>query len=274
MIDNRYDFIMLFDVENGNPNGDPDNDNSPRIDPETNIGLITDVCLKRKIRNYITLLNNPKYEILIQERAIINNLLDPVVKEAKKDKKDANDLICAKYYDVRCFGGVISTGENKNGKSVKGPVQISFAKSIDPISVHRHCITRCAVTTDKESKEQGGLNQTMGNKWTIPYALYKCSGHVNAPLSKLTGFNDDDLKLFWNAAWNMFELDRSSSRGFMSMKKIIIWKHNSLLGNCHADKLFDKVKINKYIEFPRSFNDYEIIINNDLPDNVTCVELK
>lgn len=277
---NRIDFVYIFDVQDGNPNGDPDAGNLPRVDAETGMGLVTDVCLKRKVRNYVQVAKNCEngYDIFIKEKAVLNTLIDKAheeenVKDAKDKTAAARDIMCKSYYDIRTFGAVMSTG--KNAGQVRGPIQLTFARSVDSIATAEHSITRMAVATEKEAEKQGGDNRTMGRKATVPYGLYVCHGFVSANLAKQTGFSEEDLELFWEALKNMFDIDRSAARGLMSAQKLIVFKHDSVLGNAPANKLFDRVKVEKKSEdAPRSFGDYEVTINRDnLPAGVTVEEL-
>jgi CRISPR-associated protein Csd2 len=276
-LNNRYDFVLLFDVKDGNPNGDPDAGNLPRVDAETGMGLVTDVCLKRKVRNYIQMTQEDKEnKIFIREKAILNNLIDESheqdeVKEKEKGDKTeaARKWMCENYYDVRTFGAVMSTG--KNAGQVRGPVQITFSRSIDPIVASEHSITRMAVTTEKEAEKQGGDNRTMGRKFTVPYGLYRCHGFISAHLAKQTGFSEEDLKLFWEALLQMFDHDRSASRGEMSARGLYVFKHNNDLGNAPAITLLERVKVsrNSDVEVARSFNDYNVNIDeSNWPDGV------
>ena len=277
---NKIDFVYIFDVQDGNPNGDPDAGNLPRVDAETGMGLVTDVCLKRKVRNYVQVAKGmaPGYDIFIKEKAVLNTLIDAAhdedkVKAAKDKTSAARDVMCQKYYDIRAFGAVMSTG--KNAGQVRGPIQLTFARSVSPIAAAEHSITRMAVATEKEAEKQGGDNRTMGRKATVPYGLYVCHGFVSANLAKQTGFSEEDLDLFFEALRNMFDVDRSAARGLMSAQKLIVFKHDSVLGNAPANKLFDLVKIEKKSEgAPRSFNDYEVTIDkSDLPAGVMVEEL-
>ena len=282
-IKNRYEFILLFDVKNGNPNGDPDAGNLPRIDPETSHGIVTDVCLKRKVRNYIELIKSDEapYNIYVKEKAILTERREPAYKavEEEKDKADkvskARAWMCENFYDVRTFGAVMSAKENNCGQ-VRGPVQLSFAQSIDPIVSLEATITRMAVETAKEAKAQDGDNRTMGRKTYVPYGLYETHGFISAPLAKQTGFSEKDLELFWKALMNMFDHDRSAARGEMSVRKLIVFKHSSDIGNAPAHKLFDLVKVDRKTdpEKPaREFGDYEITIDSaNLPQGVTLEE--
>lgn len=282
-VKNRIDFVYMFDVQDGNPNGDPDAGNLPRVDAETGMGLITDVCLKRKVRNYVQVAKNCAngFDIFIKEKAVLNTLIDAShddesvkTKEKAGDKTEAaRQVMCNKYYDVRTFGAVMSTG--KNAGQVRGPIQFTFARSIDSIAAAEHSITRMAVATEKESEKQSGDNRTMGRKATVPYGLYVCHGFISANLAKQTGFSEDDLALFFEALQNMFDVDRSAARGLMSAQKLIVFKHASELGNAPANKLFDRVKVEKNcVGVPRSFNDYTITINKEgLPESITVEEL-
>lgn len=236
---NRIDFVYIFDVQDGNPNGDPDAGNLPRVDAETGMGLVTDVCLKRKVRNYVQVAKDlaDGYDIFIKERAVLNNSIDAAheeesVKSAKDKTMAARDIMCKKYYDVRTFGAVMSTG--KNAGQVRGPIQMTFARSVDPIAAAEHSITRVAVATEKEAEKQGGENHTMGRKATVPYGLYVCHGFISANLAKQTGFSEEDLELFFDALKNMFDVDRSAARGLMSAQKLIAFRHDSVLGNAPA----------------------------------------
>lgn len=278
---NRIDFVYIFDVQDGNPNGDPDAGNLPRVDAETGMGLVTDVCLKRKVRNYVQVAKEcaAGYDIFIKEKAVLNTLIDAAheedtVKTASDKTSAARDLMCKKYFDIRTFGAVMSTG--KNAGQVRGPIQFTFARSVDPIAAMEHSITRMAVTTEKEAEKQGGDNRTMGRKATVPYGLYVCHGFISANLAKQTGFSEEDLNLFWDALKNMFDVDRSATRGLMSAQKLIVFKHESVLGNAPANKLFDLVKIEKVCDgAPRKFDDYKVyeIEKDKLPAGVTVEEL-
>ena len=277
---NKIDFVYIFDVQDGNPNGDPDAGNLPRVDAETGMGLVTDVCLKRKVRNYVQVAKEcaTGYDIFIKEKAVLNTLIDAAheedaVKNASDKTSAARDLMCKKYFDIRTFGAVMSTG--KNAGQVRGPIQFTFARSVDPIAAMEHSITRMAVATEKEAEKQGGDNRTMGRKATVPYGLYVCHGFISANLAKQTGFSEEDLNLFWDALKNMFDVDRSAARGLMSAQKLIVFKHESVLGNAPANKLFDLVKIEKVCDgAPRKFEDYKVTIEkNNLPTGVTVEEM-
>lgn len=282
-LNNRIDFIYIFDVQDGNPNGDPDAGNLPRVDAETGMGLVTDVCLKRKVRNYVQVAKEcaPGFDIFIKEKAVLNTLIDAShddesvkAKEKAGDKTEAARMVmCKNYYDVRTFGAVMSTG--KNAGQVRGPIQLTFARSADPIAAAEHSITRMAVATEKDAEKQSGGNRTMGRKATVPYGLYVCHGFISANLAKQTGFSEDDLALFFEALQNMFDVDRSAARGLMSAQKLIVFKHDSVLGNAPANKLFDRVKVEKNcVGAPRSFADYTVSIDKDgLPQGVTVEEL-
>lgn len=279
-IQNRIDFVYLFDVQDGNPNGDPDAGNLPRVDAETGMGLVTDVCLKRKVRNYVQVAKDlaDGYDIFIKEKAVLNTEIDKAhddaeVKSAKDKTAAARNFMCKNYYDIRTFGAVMSTG--KNAGQVRGPIQFTFARSVDPIVALEHSITRMAVATEKEAEKQNGDNRTMGRKSTVPYGLYLCHGFISANLAKQTGFDEADLELFWEALKNMFDVDRSAARGLMSAQKLIIFKHDSELGNAPANKLFDlvKVQLKDGVDIPRSFSDYEIIVDKCPYNGVTVEEL-
>ena len=277
-INNRYDFVLFFDVKDGNPNGDPDAGNLPRVDPETGHGLVTDVCLKRKVRNYVQLSNGKKsgYDIFIKEKAILNAMIEEaheqeeVKSKEKGDKTEAaRQFMCKTYYDVRTFGAVMSTG--KNAGQVRGPVQLTFARSVSQVVTLEHSITRMAVATEAEAEKQQGDNRTMGRKFTIPYGLYRCHGFISVPFAVQTGFNEDDLTLFWTALLEMFEHDRSAARGQMATRKLIVFKHESSMGNAHAHQLFDMVKTEVRSNPVREFNDYEISVpaQSEMPQGVT-----
>lgn len=277
---NRIDFVYIFDVQDGNPNGDPDAGNLPRVDAETGMGLVTDVCLKRKVRNYVQVAKNcaAGYDIFIKEKAVLNKAIDAAhedesVKSSADKTSSARDFMCKEYYDIRTFGAVMSTG--KNAGQVRGPVQLTFARSVDPVAAMEHSITRMAVATEKEAEKQGGDNRTMGRKATIPYGLYVCHGFISANLARQTGFSEEDLSIFWEALKNMFDVDRSAARGLMSAQKLIVFKHDSALGNAPANKLFDLVKIAKKCEgAPRAFKDYNVSIEKaDIPAGVTIEEM-
>ena len=288
-IQNRYEFVYLFDVENGNPNGDPDAGNMPRIDPETSYGLVTDVCLKRKIRNFVEIVksNQSPYEIYIREKAILNKTHERAhqavdVKDSgdgKKRKGTGEDVekarawMCANFFDVRTFGAVMSTGINCG--QVRGPVQLNFARSIEPIVPTEISITRMAVTTEKEAEQQSGDNRTMGRKHIVPYALYRAEGYISGHLAAQTGFSEEDLNLLWDSLINAFEHDHSAARGKMNARKLIVFKHDSMLGNAPAHKLFDLVTVKRATDVAtpipaRAFSDYDVEIDRDnVPQSVT-----
>ena len=360
IINNRYDFVLFFDVKDGNPNGDPDAGNLPRVDPETGHGLVTDVCLKRKVRNYVQLAKNCSdgFDIYVKEKAVLgrahvaafkelgiqlgeelkadiskevyewldeNGLPNGVsidadedtakyylivasdadkkevkdwLKEAKPIKavKDAiNDILknaktrrptgeeveqgrekmCQKFYDIRTFGGVLSLKSAPNCGQVRGPVQLTFARSVNQVVPLEHSITRMAVATEAEAEKQQGDNRTMGRKFTIPYGLYRCHGFISASFAAQTGFNEDDLNLFWTALLDMFEHDRSAARGQMATRKLIVFKHGSNMGSTHAHTLFDMVKAEAKNNPASNFTDYSITVpsNSDMPQGVT-LEIK
>ena len=277
---NRIDFVYIFDVQDGNPNGDPDAGNLPRVDAEMGMGIVTDVCIKRKVRNYVQVAKGLAngYDIFVKEKAVLNNEIDKAhddakVKAAQNKIAAARQYMCEHYYDIRTFGAVMSTG--KNAGQVRGPIQLTFARSVNPVATSEHSITRIAVATPKEAESQNGENHTMGRKATIPYGLYVCHGFISANLAQQTGFTEDDLALFFDALKNMFDLDRSAARGLMSAQKLIVFRHASELGNAPANKLFDLVKVEKTTnDVPRSFKDYAVSINTSaLPNGVTVEEL-
>ncbi|MDR1400269.1 MAG: type I-C CRISPR-associated protein Cas7/Csd2 [Treponema sp.] len=273
----RYDFIYLVDVKDGNPNGDPDAGNLPRIDAETGNGLITDVCLKRKVRNYVGLTKgeNPPYEIYVKEKAVLNkqherayqalniNLSGDDGKRKGGDNVDKlRQWMCNNFFDVRTFGAVMTTKVNCG--QVRGPIQFTFARSVDPVVASEHSITRMAVTTLKEAEDQKGDNRTMGRKFTIPYGLYRAYGFISAPLAVQTSFSSEDLDLFWESLQNMFEHDRSAARGFMSAQRLVIFEHSSPMGNKPAQELFARVTVerNKRRAGPaRDFSDYTVTLD-------------
>ena len=290
-IKNRYEFVVLFDVENGNPNGDPDAGNMPRVDPETGHGIVTDVCLKRKIRNYVETVKEgePGYRIYVKDNVPLNRsdreayayigVDEDKIKDEKKNDPDLDlkirDFMCSNFYDIRTFGAVMTTFTKSalNCGQVRGPVQLGFARSIDPIMPQEVTITRCAITTEADAERK---NNEMGRKYIVPYALYKVEGYVSANLAKkTTGFSEDDLELLWDAIINMFDVDRAAARGKMAVRKLIIFKHDSELGNAPAHKLFDLVKTEKKpnVISPRAFSDYIITVDrNALPEGVTITE--
>ncbi|MCZ0860100.1 type I-C CRISPR-associated protein Cas7/Csd2 [Methanocorpusculum sp. MG] len=283
-IENRYEFVLLFDVENGNPNGDPDAGNMPRIDPETSYGLVTDVCLKRKIRDYVALAKNgvPGYQIYVSDGAVLNNQhelaykkynLKPEEKKLPKDVEDAKKVtgfMCENFYDIRAFGAVMTTKVNCG--QVRGPVQMNFARSVDPIVTQEVTITRVAVTSVEDAAKK---EHEMGRKHIVPYALYRAEGYISANLAqRVTGFDDEDLNLLWEALINLFEHDHSAARGKMATRKLIVFKHNSILGCAPSHQLFDLVKVTRKEEKPpRAFEDYMVsVIRDDLPEGVELIE--
>lgn len=313
MLENKYDFMILFDVENGNPNGDPDADNMPRIDPETNLGIVTDVCLKRKVRNYVDMAceAGTGYDIYIQEKEplklvdieaykYIKNDLKKKVEvvpngEIKKGKKidylckfdpkehakaeldlDVLNFMCKNFFDIRTFGAVMTTHveNNFNAGQVRGPIQFSFARSINPIFPQNIAITRGAVATEKDFNDKG--SNTMGRKHIVPYGLYKAEGYISAPLAKKTGFSEKDLELLWESLINMFEHDRAAARGKMVVRELIVFKHDSEIGSAPSHKLFELIKADKIGEKPaRSYRDYKVIVpkQSDMPTGVTVTSM-
>ncbi len=282
IIQNRYEFVYLFDVENGNPNGDPDAGNMPRIDPETSYGLVTDVCLKRKIRNFVEIVkgNQSPDKIYVKEKAVLSSTRKPAYEAVKKEAGSneaktielAREWMCKNFFDVRTFGAVMSTKENNCGQ-VRGPVQLNFARSIDSIVPMEVTITRMAVETEQEAKQQSGDNRTMGRKHIVPYALYRAEGYISAHLAAQTGFSEKDLNLLWDSLINAFEHDHSAARGKMNARKLIVFKHDSMLGNAPAHKLFDLVTIMHSTDITkpaRAFSDYDVQIDRDnVPQGVT-----
>lgn len=287
-IKNRYEFVILFDVENGNPNGDPDAGNMPRVDPETGLGLVTDVCLKRKIRNYVEMVKEDTtgYRIYIKDAVPLNRsdaeayaelgVTEKTIKDAKKadpalDLK-IRDWMCKNFFDIRTFGAVMTTFVKAalNCGQVRGPVQLGFARSIDPVVPQEVTITRVAITTEADAEKK---SNEMGRKYIIPYGLYRCEGYISANLArKTTGFSEEDLELLWDAILNMFENDHSAARGNMAVRQLIIFKHDSELGNAPAHRLFDAVTVTRKPEVvtPRHFSDYTVSIGQ-MPDGVTCI---
>ena len=277
-LNKRIDFVYIFDVQDGNPNGDPDAGNLPRVDAETGMGLVPDVCLKRKVRNYVQVAKglSEGYDIFIKEKAVLNTLIEKAhdkseVKDAKDKTEAARMYMCKNYYDIRTFGAVLSTGQNAG--QVRGAIQMTFARSKDKIYSQEHGLTVCVARDDSKSfKSQTGLQ---GRKATVPYGLYVCHGFISANLAKQTGFTAEDLELFWDALKNMFDVDRSAARGLMSAQKLIVFRHESALGNAPANKLFDLVNIKKNCDgAPRSFSDYTVTIHEEnLPKGVSVDEL-
>lgn len=280
-LENRYEFVLLFDVKDGNPNGDPDAGNLPRVDAETNEGLVSDVCLKRKVRNFIALTKSEAsgYDIYVAEKAVLTNQQKKAYLAESLDNKPENAgkakaWMCKNFFDIRTFGAVMSLKDYNCGQ-VRGPVQMTFARSVDSIVSAEHAITRMAVATEKEAEKQSGDNRTMGRKFTVPYALYRENGFVNPYFADQTGFDGSDLELFWDALKNMFDLDRSAARGLMAARKLIIFKHESKLGNAPAHALFDAVKVVKKlgVDVPRDFSDYDISIDRAaIPQGVEIIE--
>lgn len=293
-IKNRYEFVVLFDVENGNPNGDPDAGNMPRIDPESNFGLVTDVCLKRKIRNYVETVKEGEegYGIYIREDVPLNtsdkkalsyigveDLSEKGLKELKKNDPEADrkirDFMCRNFFDIRTFGAVMTTfvKASLNCGQVRGPVQIGFARSIDPIVSQELTITRVAITTEEDALNK---KTEMGRKNIVPYGLYRAEGFISANLArKVTGFSEEDLELLWEAIINMFEHDHSAARGKMAVRRLIVFKHSRELGDCPSYKLFDAVEVKRKdgVEFARQYSDYEIAIHREqIPESVEVMD--
>ncbi len=290
VIKNRYEFVVLFDVENGNPNGDPDAGNMPRIDPESGYGLVTDVCLKRKIRNYVEMVKEEEkgYQIYIKEGIPLNRsdnkalehlkIDEAKVKDLKKNDPDADrkirDFMCENFFDIRTFGAVMTTfvKASLNCGQVRGPVQLGFARSIDPIVSQEVTITRVAITTEKDA---GNKSTEMGRKNIVPYGLYRVEGYISANLArKVTGFTEEDLELLWEAIINMFEHDHSAARGKMSVRELIVFKHSKELGDCPAYKLFEAVEVKKKddILYPRKYQDYEVTVHEEqIPETVEVI---
>lgn len=302
-IKNRYEFVILYDVENGNPNGDPDAGNMPRIDPETGYGLVTDVCLKRKIRNYVETVREdaPGYRIYVKDGVPLNRSdneafsqveiegaaemkREDLKKKIKEKVKTSGvnvdlvvrDFLCRSFFDIRCFGAVITTAVKGalNCGQVRGPVQLGFSRSIDPILPQEVTITRTAITTEADAEKK---DTEMGRKYIVPYGLYRCEGYVSANLArKTTGFSDEDLSLFWEAVINMFEHDRSAARGKMAVRELIVFRHESELGNAPAHKLFELVRVEKKpgVSVPRAYSDYAVTVEETgLPQGVRCIRM-
>jgi CRISPR-associated protein Csd2 len=283
-IQNRYEFVYLFDVTNGNPNGDPDAGNQPRLEPDTGRGLVTDVCLKRKVRNYVEMTKSsaPPHAIYMQERAILNNQhkkayealgIKLEAKKLPKEEAKARELtawMCANFYDIRTFGAVMTTDVNCG--QVRGPVQLSFSQSIDPIVPIEISITRSSVTNERDVDKE----RTMGRKHIVPYGLYRAHGFISAHLAERTGFSEDDLKLFWEALQHMFEHDRSAARGEMAARRLIVFRHKDKLGNAPAHKLFEAVEVKRANGSdgpPRGFGDYVVTVHRDrIPQGVEFIE--
>lgn len=277
-ISNRYDFVFFFDVKDGNPNGDPDQDNLPRVDAENQEGLVTDVCIKRKVRNFVQLKHQlaTPYDIFIRQGSVLNTTIE-AAKGASPQERQAD--LCGHYYDIRTFGAVLSTGKKPAG-TVRGPVQFTFARSEDRIYQAEHAVTRCAVTTEEERKKQEDKNRehasTFGRKHTVPYALYRMHGFISAVDAGKTGFNEEDLTLLWEALLNAFEHDRAAARGEMNPRKLIVFKHESHLGNARSGKLFERVAVAHGRDAampPRDFSDYSITVNKEkLPAGIEIQE--
>lgn len=292
VIKNRYDFVVLFDVENGNPNGDPDAGNMPRIDPESGYGLVTDVCLKRKIRNYVEMVKEEEegYKIYIKENVPLNRsdnrafeylgIDGEKAKDLKKNDPEADakirDFMCKNFYDIRTFGAVMTTfvKAHLNCGQVRGPVQIGFARSIDPIVSQEVTITRVAITTEEDAVNK---DTEMGRKNIVPYGLYRAEGYISANLArKVTGFSEKDLELLWEAIINMFEHDHSAARGKMAVRELIVFKHSKELGDCPAYKLFDAVEVKRKddVEFARKYGDYSVeVFNEQIPETVEVIRM-
>lgn len=290
VIKNRYEFVVLFDVENGNPNGDPDAGNMPRIDPESGYGLVTDVCLKRKIRNYVEMVKEDEegYQIYIKENVPLNRsdnkafeylgIDEKGVKDLKKNDPAADqkirDFMCKNFFDIRTFGAVMTTfvKASLNCGQVRGPVQLGFARSVDPIISQEVTITRVAITTEKDA---GNKSTEMGRKNIVPYGLYRAEGYISANLArKVTGFSEDDLELLWEAIINMFEHDHSAARGKMSVRELIVFKHSREMGDCPAYKLFEAVEVKRKedVLYPRKYQDYEVTIHEEqIPESVEMI---
>jgi len=301
-ISERFDFVLLFDVQDGNPNGDPDAGNLPRIDPESGHGLVTDVCLKRKLRNYVLAAKQESegFELFVKEKEVLNRLIEGAfeklginLEEPPASKKDgerrlvqgkaqgsevesARAEMCRRYFDVRAFGAVMSTGANAG--QVRGPIQLTFGRSVDPIVTLEHSITRVAVTKEEDAEEQGGDNRAFGRKNTVPYGLYRAHGFVTPAFAAQTGFSQADLDLLWEAIKNMFDIDRSAARGLMTSRSLIVFKHGSPLGNARAADLFERVEVRRRSEDasrpPRAFADYEVSVRTEsMPAGVSMLQM-
>jgi len=272
-IKNRYDFVFLFDVKDGNPNGDPDQANLPRVDAENQEGLITDVCIKRKVRNFVQLKHNltKPNDIFIRQGNILAPMIDNTPGSTIPERQSN---LCKDYFDIRSFGAVLSVGD-KGAGTVRGPVQFTFSRSEDRIYLAEHSITRCAVTTEKEAKAQEKRENasTFGRKSTVPYALYRMHGFISAVDAIKSGFSEKDLELLWEALINAFEHDRAAARGEMNPRKLIIFKHSNHLGSALSGELFDKVQIAKNTELPRSWSDYSVTIDKSVPSGVELIEM-
>ena len=272
-INNRYDFVFLFDVKDGNPNGDPDQANLPRVDAENQEGLVTDVCIKRKVRNYVQLKHEliPPYDIFIRQGNVLGKIIDEIKKEQNKNVERAQKKLNELYFDIRTFGGVLSVGKEGGAGTVRGPVQFTFSRSADRIYQAEHSITRLCVTTEEEAKKQETREHasTFGRKSTVPYALFRMHGFISAVDAQKTGFSGYDLDLLWEALLNAFEHDRAAARGEMNPRKLIIFKHDNHLGSARSGELFEKVEITKNNNLPRSWDDYSVKIDDtNLPKGV------
>lgn len=273
-IKNRYDFVFLYDVKDGNPNGDPDQANLPRADAENQEGIVTDVCIKRKVRNYVQL----KYKLELPYKIFIiqGTALNTTIEAATGDKIDERQQnLCKDYYDIRTFGAVLSTGKKPAG-TVRGPVQFTFSRSEDRIYQAEHSLTRCAVTTEEELKKQEEKREfasTFGRKATVPYALYRMHGFISAVDAAKTGFSEDDLSLLWEALINAFEHDRAAARGEMNPRKLIVFKHSNHLGNARSGELFEKVSIESTTAIPRAYRDYTVTVDKQIPAGIELMEL-
>ncbi|HOP30638.1 MAG TPA: type I-C CRISPR-associated protein Cas7/Csd2 [Spirochaetota bacterium] len=270
-IKNRYDFVYLYDVKDGNPNGDPDQANLPRADAENQEGIVTDVCIKRKVRNYVSLKHELKspHDIFIRQDTILNKIIDSAKGEKPQDRQKE---LCKAYYDIRTFGAVLSTGD-KGAGTVRGPVQFTFSRSEDRIYQAEHSITRCAVTTEKEAQAQEKREHasTFGRKSTVPYALYRMHGFISAVDAAKTGFSEEDLNLLWESLLNAFEHDRAAARGEMNPRKLVIFKHSNHLGSARSGELFEKVVIESKTNLPRDFKDYNISIDEKVPAGIELI---
>lgn len=279
IVKNRYDFVFLYDVKDGNPNGDPDQANLPRADVENQQGIVTDVCIKRKVRNYVMLKSEfddefkmkTGFDIFIKQGSVLNDSIE----SAKGDEiKDRQKDLCKNYYDIRTFGAVLSTGKKPSG-TIRGPVQFVFSRSLDRIYQAEHSVTRCAVTTPEEANKQKDREyaSTFGRKSTVPYALYRMHGFISAVDAVKSGFSEEDLELLWEALINAFEHDRAAARGEMNPRKLIVFKHDSHLGNARSGELFERVQIEKNSDLPRTWSDYVFTVNKDnLPSGIEIIE--
>lgn len=286
IVSNRYEFVLLYDVTNGNPNGDPDAGNLPRMDPETGLGLVSDVCMKRKVRNYVDMIagmnGRDGHNIYVREKAVLNREneraytalgIKPVAKKLPTENGKAQELtawMCQNFYDIRTFGAVMTT--EVNAGQVRGPVQFAFSRSVEPIVPQEISITRMAVTNEKDEEKE----RTMGRKHIVPYGLYRMHGYVSAPYAARSGFSEDDLELLWSALENMFDHDRSAARGEMAARKLIVFRHASALGNAQASRLFSSVSVSRKNDDAapaRQYDDYTVTIDRDaVPENVEVIE--